>query len=243
MTHNLLGMALSIDQQEAYRRRYAESHPQWRPSTHVYQDLVAAHLTPESRVLDLGCGRGGVMERLHRQAGSVIGADPDHRSLREHRQPALPLSCGLAEALPYPAEAFDLVCCSWVLEHLREPGRSFAEVHRVLKGGGRFIFLTPNVRHPLIKLNRRAQWTQGWLVDRLYRRVQVDVFPAYYRANSRRKIKGLAEQADLTLSLFQFIGDPTYFAFSEPLYRLGCLFERVMPRWMRVHLVGVATAS
>lgn len=183
------------------------------------------------------------MERLHRRAGFVIGADPDHRSLREHRQPALALSCGLAEALPYPTDAFDLVCCSWVLEHLREPRRSFAEVHRVLKGGGRFVFLTPNVRHPLITLNRQAQWTQGWLVDRLYRRDQVDVFPAYYRANSRQEIRGLAEQADLNLSLVQFIGDPTYFAFNEPLYRLGCLFERVVPCWMRVHLVGVAIAS
>ncbi len=236
-------MGLSNARQEAYRRRYARSHPAWRPSSHVYQDLVASHLTPRSRVLDLGCGRGGVMERLHPLASFTSGLDPDLRSLRQHREPALGLSCGLAEALPYRAEAFDLVCCSWVLEHLREPGRAFAEVARVLRVGGRFIVLTPNVRHPLLMLNRGIQWTHGSLVDRLYSRGEAGVFPAYYRANSRRKIESLAEQAGLTPLRFRFIGDPTYFAFNEPLYRLGCVIERVVPRWMRVHLVGVWTAG
>ncbi|MGD8245681.1 MAG: hypothetical protein PVI63_10865, partial [Anaerolineae bacterium] len=76
---------LSLDRQEWYRRRYAEMRPGWRPSSQVYQDLVAACLRPDARVLDLGCGRGGVMERLRPQAGFVAGLDPDESSLREHR--------------------------------------------------------------------------------------------------------------------------------------------------------------
>ena len=33
---------LSLEQQEGYRQRYAGMHPGWRPSSQVYQDLVAA---------------------------------------------------------------------------------------------------------------------------------------------------------------------------------------------------------
>jgi SAM-dependent methyltransferase len=237
---------LSLDQQETYRQRYAKMRPGWQPSSHVYQALVAARLTPDTRVLDLGCGRGGVMERLHPQAGFVAGLDPDLRSLRDHRAPALARSGGLAEALPYADDVFDLVCCSWVLEHLADPARVFAEVTRVLRRpepvegapGGRFVFLTPNARHPLLMLNRALSWTRGRLVDRLYGRVEADTFPAFYRANTPAQIERLARAVGLERASLRFIGDPTYLAFNEVLFRMACLLERVMPRRMRVHLVG-----
>jgi len=234
---------LSLDQQETYRRRYAEMRPGWRPSSHVYQELVATRLTPGTRALDLGCGRGGVMERLHPRAGFVAGLDPDPQSLCEHRAPALALSCGSAEALPYADDSFDLICCSWVLEHLADPARAFAKVSQVLAPGGRFIFLTPNTRHPLLLLNRALGWTRGRLVGRFYDRAEADTFPAHYRANTPAQIERLAQAAGLKRPSLHFVGDPTYLAFNEPLFRLACLLERITPRRMRVHLVGEYTAG
>jgi len=229
---------LSLDQQEAYRQRYARARPGWRPSSHVYQDLVTAHLTPAARVLDLGCGRGGVMERLHPQAGFVAGLDPDLLSLYEHRASLLARVCGWASVLPYADTTFDLVCCSWALEHLPDPAQTLAEVARVLVPGGHFVFLTPNARHPLLALNRALGWTRGRLVGRFYDRAEADTFPAFYRANTPAQIERLARSAGLKRVSLRLIGDPTYLAFNEPLFRLVCLLERVTPRWMRVHLVG-----
>ncbi len=229
---------LSLNQQEAYRRRYAGKRAGWQPASHVYQDLVAARLTPASRVLDLGCGRGGVIERLHPRAGFVAGLDPDPRSLQEHRAPPLALACGLAETLPYADSTFDLVCCSWVLEHLADPAPVFAEVARVLTPGGSFVFLTPNRCHPLVMFNQALRWSQGRLVGRFYDRAEADTFPAFYRANTAAQIEHLARDAGLGQVSLHFIGDPTYLAFNEPLFRLACLLERVTPRRMRVHLVG-----
>lgn len=234
---------LSLDRQESYRRRYAAMRPGWRPSSHVYQELVTAHLQPETRVLDLGCGRGGVMERLHPQAGFVAGLDPDLRSLHEHRVSALALASGMAGALPYHDGAFDLVCCSWVLEHLPAPRATFAEVGRVLVPGGHFVFVTPNARHPLLVLNRALSWTQGRLVDRLYGRAEPDIFPAQYRANTPPQIERLARSAGLRRVTLRLVGDPTYLAFNEPLFRLSCLLERITPPALRVHLVGAYRAD
>lgn len=229
---------LPLDRQESYRRRYAAMYPGWQPASQVYQDVVAAHLTPAARVLDLGCGRGGVMERLHPRAGFVAGLDPDAASLREHRAPALALTCGLAEALPYADGSFDLVCCSWVLEHLPDPARALAEIARVLAPGGHFIFLTPNARHPLLILNRVLRPVQRRLVSRLYGRAEADTFPPFYRANTPTRIERLARDAGLAQVALHSIGDPTYLAFGEPLFRLACLLERFMPPALRVHLVG-----
>lgn len=234
---------LSNERQEWYRRRYGQMRPDWRPSSHVYQDLVARRLSAETRVLDLGCGRGGVMERLHSRAGLVVGLDSDWQSLVEHRSGAVALSHGVAETLPYADDSFDLVCCSWVLEHLPAPERAFNEVARVLRSGGSFVFLTPNVRHPLLMLNRALRWTRGRLVDRFYDRDEPDVFPALYHANSATEIRRLSEKGGMELISLRFIGDPTYLAFNEPLFRLACLLERVTPRWMWVHLVGEGVAG
>ncbi len=234
---------LSLEQQEAYRRRYAQARPGWRPSTHVYQDLVAERLNPTTRTLDLGCGRGGVMERLHAHAGLVAGLDPDSRSLEDHRASSLVLTCGLAEALPFADASFEVVCCSWVLEHLADPAAVFREVARVLRKGGSFIFITPNSLHPLVALNRVLQRVRAHDAFRLYGRAEVDAFPVFYRANTAPRIRRLSDAAGLECKPVRLIGDPTYLAFSEPLFRLGCLLERLTPPAMRTHLVGECTVS
>lgn len=214
--------------------------PGWRPSSHVYRDLVAERLFPGARVLDLGCGRGGVMEQLHPGAALTVGLDPDHRSLQEHRAPlAVARAVGRAESLPYADDVFDLACCSWVLEHLRRPAMAFAEAARVLAVGGHFVFLTPNVRHPLLMLNRALHWTRGRLVDQLYDRAEPDIFPAFYRANTPARIERLAHGVGFEIVCMWCVDDPTYLAFNEPLFRLGCLLARLTPRPMGVHLVGV----
>ncbi len=92
-------------------------------------------------------------------------------------------------------------------------------------------------------LNRALGWTEGRLVDRLYDRSEPDIFPALYRANSPGRIKHLARAAGLGYVSMRLIGDPTYLAFNEPLFRLACLLERLLPRSRRVHLVGVCAAG
>ena len=134
---------LPLDRQNRYRERYRREQPQWRSSGDEFEALVRQHLTPGSRVLDLGCGRGGVMELLWRDVRSAVGADPDLASLREHRA-GLPLVCANGQALPLAAECFDVVIALWVLEHLAQPQVVLQNIRRVLAPGGHLLFLTPN---------------------------------------------------------------------------------------------------
>jgi SAM-dependent methyltransferase len=51
---------------------------------------------------------------------------------------------GSADALPFADATFDLVLCTQVLEYVSDPSTVFAEVHRVLKPGGRFLASAPS---------------------------------------------------------------------------------------------------
>lgn len=232
-------MPLSLERQNAYRERYARLRQGWMPATAHYEQLIRGRLRPGQRVIDLGCGRGGVLEQLGAGVSYPFGLDPDWRSLAEHRLPDLPRAAASAEALPLPAAWADLVLSSWVLEHLPDPARTFCEVARVLRPGGAFIFVAPGAYSPAALLNRALQPLQRTLVPRLYGRAESDAFPVVYRANSRRQIARLARAAGLALSELRLVEDPTYFAFHPLIFRLNAALARVLPVAMREHLVGV----
>jgi SAM-dependent methyltransferase len=51
---------------------------------------------------------------------------------------------GDATQLRFPPRAFDKVLCSEVIEHIPDADGAIAEIHRVLKPGGRLVLSTPN---------------------------------------------------------------------------------------------------
>lgn len=214
-------------------------NPGWQPATERFAALVRAEMRPATRLLDLGCGRGGLVEQLDHPLNQMIGVDPDWQSLREHRL-MLPRVAALG-ALPFASASLDLVYASWVLEHWADPARDLREIARVLRPGGAFVFITPNRRHPLVALNRligAAGRLQTALVTALYGRAATDTFGVHYRANSRRRLGALAQTAGLTLERLEPISDPTYLAFNALLFHLSLTLERRLPSENHVHLVG-----
>lgn len=107
-------------------------------------------------LLDLGSGFGGRTVEFQRvTGGSYIGLEIDSRaavaSLRFARSTASANACfaaGVGEMLPFADDTFDAVLCYDVLEHVRDPEKTLAEVYRVLKPGGLFLTVFPPYFHP-----------------------------------------------------------------------------------------------
>ena len=105
-------------------------------------------------VLDLGCGGGFMTELLAERGASAVGIDPSQGAIAAARAHAageglaIRYDVGVGEALPYAAARFDAVVCVDVLEHVERLRDTLAEVARVLKPGGWFLFDTIN-RNPL----------------------------------------------------------------------------------------------
>ncbi len=232
---------LPLPVQNAYRERYRAMRPDWKPSGDQLEAMVRNHITPGSRVLDLGCGRGGLVGLIWRDVRLGAGIDPDLASLAEHRAAGMPVVRGLGERLPFVDGSFDLVVCLWVLEHLKEPAATLREVRRVLKPGGHLVFVTPNLRNPLMLVNRIGKALpalQRRLVPRIYGRKEADTFPVQYRANTVEAIRALAQASGLQIYDLRVVPDPTYLAVNSFMFRASVISERLMPKGWGVHLLG-----
>jgi SAM-dependent methyltransferase len=232
---------LPLNLQNTYRERYGAMRPGWQTSGSQLEAMVRGYATAGSSVLDLGCGRGGVVELIWRDVKLAAGLDPDAPSLTGHRAPGMPILRGVGERLPFASGSFDLVVCVWVLEHLKEPSTVFGEVARVLRPGGHFVFLTPNLRNPLLVLNRIGKalpLVQTRLVSRFYGRRESDTFPVQYRANTVGALRSLAEASGLAVGELRVVPDPTYLAVNGFMFTTSVFAERLMPRGWGVHLLG-----
>ncbi len=93
-------------------------------------------------ILDVGCGTGANIEMLS-QFGEAEGVDVSDDALEFCRQKGLKVQKGLAEALPFADESFDLTTALDVIEHLDDDVAGLREMFRVTKGGGYSLFFVP----------------------------------------------------------------------------------------------------
>lgn len=116
--------------------------------------LRPLRLTPEQRVLDVGCGDGGMLRML--PACHKTGIDLSKTALdlaRKNTAGTCDLQRMNAEVMTFPNASFDAVICSEVLEHTMHPKRVMEEISRVLAPGGTAVVSIPHER--AIKLAKR----------------------------------------------------------------------------------------
>jgi len=109
-------------------------------------DLAAP--VPGETLVDLGCGRGQDVIRAAGRVGpegSAIGVDLSEEMLAKARSTVPPFLGNVRfvrsdlEALDLPAATADVLVSNCTINHARDKGAVYREVHRVLKPGGRFV--------------------------------------------------------------------------------------------------------
>jgi SAM-dependent methyltransferase len=97
------------------------------------------------RVLDIGCGRGHLLDAFRRRGWRVQGTELTEHSASFPRQVlGLPVHVGPGDALPFESGSFDAVVMWHVLEHWPDPRVAITEAHRLLRPGGVFMVGVPN---------------------------------------------------------------------------------------------------
>ena len=140
---------------DRYAERWWDGSQRW---LRILQNVVPARLAyfdtivdwRGKAVLDLGCGGGFMSEAIALRGAKVTGVDPAPGAVavanRHAAQSSLSICylVGTGEHLPIRDASMDHVVCVDVLEHVADLDRVIAEIRRVLRPGGAFLFDTIN---------------------------------------------------------------------------------------------------
>jgi SAM-dependent methyltransferase len=114
----------------------------------LYRLVAAAlQLQPDDDLLDVGCGSAAFLQQHASGVRHVAGLDlSDPQVEMARRRLADRIAAGTAEivqgdagALPWEDARFSAVTCMAACEAFPDPGRALAEIHRVLRPGGRAV--------------------------------------------------------------------------------------------------------
>jgi SAM-dependent methyltransferase len=106
--------------------------------------FLSRGLRKGARVLDVGCGRGVLLEGLADHGFEVHGMENSQAAARGADPRArIRIAPDLASA-GYPSAHFDEVIVWHVLEHLADPAGTLSEIRRILRPSGRLIVAVPN---------------------------------------------------------------------------------------------------
>ncbi|MDG1899126.1 MAG: methyltransferase domain-containing protein [Phycisphaerales bacterium] len=207
----------------------------------AFYSRVNALLRSDSTVLDIGCGRGAFMDeesspwrnslRIFKgRCARVIGLDVDPDGAGNPDMDEFRL---LEDQQHWPIEdaSIDLATSNYVLEHVEDPEAFFAECSRVIKPGGHVCLCTPN---KYFYVSILASLIPNRFHSALTSRVQhdrkdEDVFPTFYRCNTKRTVIRMMEKAGFDVTVVRHEAEPAYMHFSSIAYRLGAIAHRLMP--------------
>jgi ubiquinone/menaquinone biosynthesis C-methylase UbiE len=198
----------------------------------VFEQRIEELMSTKPQVLlDAGCGRTApVLRKYIGRSQRLIGVELV--SFTDVPQAIETYTADLA-SIPIEDACVDLIISRSVFEHLTDPDSVYCEFARVLKPGGRVVFLTANM------------WDYGTLVARLvpnqfHQRIvkkvegrpEEDTFPTAYRTNTRRAVRRLASSAGLQVDSFEYLSQyPNYLLFSGVLFALGTAYEKLISRF------------
>ena len=140
----------------AYRSYEGQNPP--KKLDHYADVLRARSPVSKPRLLDVGCGRGLFLRRLHDRfpEWQLSGTDPEPGGVSASSSlvPSATIRQGFVDSIPFPTASFDVVSAWDVLEHVIDLGAALSEMKRCLVPGGVLAVVIPvydSVSGPLIR--------------------------------------------------------------------------------------------
>jgi SAM-dependent methyltransferase len=163
---------------------------------------IEQHQRP-GKVLDIGCGRGLLLNKLRQRGWDPIGTELSEDAAAYARdQLGLPVYTQPLEEITFPSNEFDLVILWHVLEHVPSPRDVIHEVARILKPGGTLLVAVPNF----------GSWEARWSRNRWF---HLDV-PRHLTHFTPKTLGHLLEDAGIPITDVNFFStEYDFFSFVQ----------------------------
>jgi SAM-dependent methyltransferase len=167
-------------------QRLADAYTQWRyalpsncdslpmaigayllPMLRLERDFTMRHAYTRSSpgsVLDVGCGNGDFLMRMHEAGWHTRGLDFDPQAVAVAQSRGLDVVLAAADSMASDVRHYDLVTASHVIEHIHRPREFLLELFDKVAPGGALWIATPNIESPVRKL--MGKYWNSWEVPR-----------------------------------------------------------------------------
>ena len=176
-----------------------------------YQGAVEHLVTDGCHWIDIGGGKSlfphneVLSKELAERCSLLVGVDPsdnieDNPFVHERAKSTIE---------DYQSDrTFDLATLRMVAEHIEQPQRVVDSLRRLMKPGGRVVIYTPNRWSPISLAASLVPYK--WHAT-LAGRGNYDVFPTYYKMNTRKCLRGLFEESGFKECAFKYVDDCVLF--------------------------------
>src|SRR5450755_2473059 len=194
----------------------------------LFENEVQSRLRPEHTLLDAGCGREApVLQKFRGHASKLIGIDI---GAFKDEIPGIELIQSDLGHMKIDSASVDIVMSRSVMEHVVDSRQVYTEVNRILKPGGYFIFLTPNLwDYASIIAKAVPNSMHPWIVAKTEGRAPEDVFPMVYGTNTRSAVHKWAKCTGFDVVSCEYLGQyPGYFMFNGFLFLIATGYEKII---------------
>jgi ubiquinone/menaquinone biosynthesis C-methylase UbiE len=151
-----------FDQQAPTWEDYYKNDGAMHDRIRRFREALQSKLSPESFVLDFGCGSGDLSNSVAVAGYRVVGMDRAKKMITRAAQRFSSKRVTFqwlgdshsGSSLPFPDGVFDAIICSSVLEYVDNLGCYLKELSRVCRPGGWLFATVPNMMHPKRSIER-----------------------------------------------------------------------------------------
>lgn len=207
----------------------------------LYCDLLKKHLRKNDKILNAGCGDQALAKPYLDNVNEVVGID----KIEPERVPSYIDQFVRADLirLPLPDNYFDVIIAEWVLEHLQKPKIVLDEFKRILKPGGKIIFMTTNINSFLGVVSLLTPTFVHSTLKKICLGIsKKDTFPTKYKINTVNRIEKMFSDSGyqkLSLKTADALG---YWRFSRTLLKIATKIakrkHKKNKKKHRFHIVG-----
>ncbi|HAF15152.1 MAG TPA: hypothetical protein DCK99_15940 [Blastocatellia bacterium] len=211
--------------QESYLELFYPQASWRRDGTRDFFQLLKEY--SGGKILEIGAGPSNTTSDYLKTLGELHGIDVDSEVLQNG---ALTTSAVFRDHFPFPDNTFDSCVSNYVCEHLDDPKKHLAEVWRVLKPAGKYVFRTPNRFHYTSIVSSLTPYSFHLKTANKLRAIDGhDPYPTRYRFNSRTRIRLLAQEVGFKLQYLRLVEkEPSYGMSSRFLFSTFAAYERLI---------------
>jgi SAM-dependent methyltransferase len=205
----------------------AEDHP-----FNIFEKKISSHIQYNHTIVDAGCGsEAPLLINFIGKASKLIGIDlvEFHPSIQD--KGLLLLNTDLAKT-QIEDSSVDLVISRSVLEHISDVESVYKEINRILRPGGTFLFLIPNLLDyvSIISYMIPNRFHKA-IVSKISGRPDENTFQTYYKSNTSKTIRNLSSKTGFDVVSVDYYGQyPYMLEFNKLLFLLGVLYDKTITR-------------